>query len=122
MEVFILQLHELTIGENAFIEKLTSLDALRERMLALGLTKGTKVEAVRKGPAGDPTIYNIRGAMIALRKEEASLIHIVKSKEPISTKVFADTIAEGGELNQIAGNDNDMEEVLDGAYIPVDTE
>jgi len=43
-------------------------------MLALGLTKGAKIEVVQHGPSGDPTIYNIRGAMIALRKEEASLI------------------------------------------------
>lgn len=71
-------LHELSIGDNGFIEKITSQNALRERMLALGLTKGTKVSAIRKGPAGDPTIYYIRGAMIALRKEEASLIHILK--------------------------------------------
>ncbi len=83
MEVLYLQLHELTVGDKAYIEKLTSLNALRERMLALGLTKGTTVEAIRKGPAGDPTIYNIRGAMIALRKEEASLVHIVKSKEAL---------------------------------------
>lgn len=45
-------------------------------MLALGLTRGAKVEVIRKGPSGDPTVYNIRGAMIALRSEEASLIHV----------------------------------------------
>lgn len=45
-------------------------------MLALGLTKGAQIEVVRKGPSGDPTVYNIRGAMIALRKEEASLIFV----------------------------------------------
>ena len=45
-------------------------------MLALGLTKGARIEVVRRGPSGDPTVYNIRGAMIALRKEEASLISV----------------------------------------------
>lgn len=78
-----MKLHELAVGDKAYVEHLTSLNALRERMLALGLTKGTKIESIRKAPGGDPTIYNIRGAMIALRKEEASCIHIVKTKETL---------------------------------------
>ncbi|SKA74963.1 ferrous iron transport protein A [Clostridium sp. USBA 49] len=71
-----LSLNDAAVGSYVSIENLSSTGMLRERMLALGLTKGSKVEVVRRGPSGDPTIYNIRGAMIALRKEEASLIII----------------------------------------------
>lgn len=56
--------------------ELSASGMLRERMLALGLTRGAKIEVIRKGPSGDPTVYNIRGAMIALRNEEASLISV----------------------------------------------
>ena len=66
----------ISVGNIVTVHDLFSTDLLRERMLALGLTKGAKVEVVRKGPSGDPTVYNIRGAMIALRKEEASLISV----------------------------------------------
>lgn len=107
MEVLYLQLHELSVGDKAYLDKLTSLNALRERMLALGLTKGTTIEAIRKGPAGDPTIYNIRGAMIALRKEEASLIHIVKTKEVALIQ---------------KEKDHDVLEVLDGLNVSIDPE
>ncbi len=69
-----LKLNDAAVGSYVTIENLSSTDMLRERMLALGLTKGAKVEVIRKGPSGDPTVYNIRGAMIALRKEEASLV------------------------------------------------
>ncbi|BCN28804.1 FeoA family protein [Anaeromicropila herbilytica] len=71
-----LKLNDVSVGNYVTIHELLSTEMLRERMLALGLTKGAKVEVVRKGPSGDPTVYNIRGAMIALRKEEASLIFV----------------------------------------------
>lgn len=71
-----LKLHNASVGSVVKVEELTSTGYLRERMLALGLTKGARVEVIRRGPSGDPTVFNIRGAMIALRNEEASLITI----------------------------------------------
>jgi ferrous iron transport protein A len=74
-----LKLDTIPIGKHVSVEELSATELLRERMLALGLTKGVRVEVIRKGPSGDPTVYNIRGAMIALRKEEASLITVTDS-------------------------------------------
>ena len=71
-----IKLNDISVGNFAKVVDLSATGMLRERMLALGLTKGAKIEVVRKGPSGDPTVYNIRGAMIALRKEEASLITV----------------------------------------------
>ena len=71
-----LNLNNISVGDFVKVEDLSATGMLRERMLALGLTKGAKIEVVRKGPSGDPTVYNIRGAMIALRHEEASLISV----------------------------------------------
>ncbi len=72
-----LKLDDVSVGKNVTVNDLSSTELLRERMLALGLTKGARIEVIRKGPSGDPTVYNIRGAMIALRKEEASLVSVV---------------------------------------------
>ncbi|MDF2589921.1 MAG: Fe2+ transport system protein [Anaerocolumna sp.] len=74
-----INLDKAMVGSIIKVEDLFSTGMLRERMLALGLTKGAKIEVIRKGPKGDPTVYNIRGAMIALRKEEASLISIIEN-------------------------------------------
>lgn len=71
-----LRLHNATVGSVVQVENLVSTGILRERMLALGLTKGARVEVIRRGPSGDPTVFNIRGAMIALRNEESSLVTI----------------------------------------------
>ncbi|MCM0650997.1 ferrous iron transport protein A [Clostridium swellfunianum] len=71
-----LGLDAASVGSFVTVQDLSSTGMLRERMLALGLTKGARIEVVRKGPSGDPTVYNIRGAMIAFRREEAALIKI----------------------------------------------
>ncbi|MPN12716.1 hypothetical protein SDC9_160036 [bioreactor metagenome] len=61
-------------GTTVKVEELLSNGYIRERMLALGLTKGAKIDVIRRGPKDNLTIYNIRGAMIALRKEEGEKI------------------------------------------------
>lgn len=70
------KLCEVEIGAMAKIENILAKDILKERLLALGLTKGSFVEVLRKGPKDNLTVYKIRGAMIALRKEESSLINV----------------------------------------------
>jgi ferrous iron transport protein A len=42
----------------------------------LGLTLDTMVEAVQKSPFGDPTAYLVRGAVIALRAEDADGVYL----------------------------------------------
>lgn len=53
----------------------------RRRLMDLGIVPGTVIEAEMKSPSGDPTAYRIRGAIIALRKEQANQIHITKQME-----------------------------------------
>lgn len=67
-------LNNIKVGNSVKVENIFAEGLLRERMLALGFTKGAKIEVLGRGPSGDPTVYDIRGSMIALRKEEASLI------------------------------------------------
>ena len=74
MKEIIIALKNLPIGRTAKIKYLSSVGAIRRSMLDLGLISGTVVEAMHKSPSGDPTAYNIRGAVIALRSEEAGKI------------------------------------------------
>lgn len=68
------KLTDVDVCSTVRVEGLLSEGYLRERMLALGLTNGALVDVLRKGPKNNLTIYNIRGAMIALRKEESEKI------------------------------------------------
>ncbi|HHY06214.1 MAG TPA: ferrous iron transport protein A [Clostridia bacterium] len=67
-------LHRLPIGCTGRVRDLRAKDNMRRRMLDLGLISDTVVEALCQSPSGDPSAYQIRGAVIALRSEEASQI------------------------------------------------
>ncbi|MDF2987723.1 MAG: ferrous iron transport protein [Eubacterium sp.] len=69
-----IQLNYLPLGSKGKVKVLTSDGTIRRRMLDLGLITDTEVEALQKSPSGDPVAYHIRGAVIALRSEEASKI------------------------------------------------
>jgi len=69
-------LNFLPLGKKAKVKILTSDGTVRRRMLDLGLAFDTVVEALQKSPSGDPIAYNIRGAVIALRSEEASKVMV----------------------------------------------
>ena len=64
-------LAELPTGERCFVADLTSTGADRRRMLDLGIVPNTEIEAVLKSPSGGVTAYLIRGALIAIRREDA---------------------------------------------------
>lgn len=74
MESNVVPLYNLPMGSRGKVKKLTARDNIRRRMLDLGLISDTEVLALRKSPLGDPIAYQIRGAVIALRFEEASKI------------------------------------------------
>ncbi|NLG52559.1 MAG: ferrous iron transport protein A [Clostridiales bacterium] len=69
-------LKDLRQGQAARVKALLSKGSIRRRLLDMGLTEGTRVECLQKSPAGDPTAYLIRGAVIALRTEDSSKILI----------------------------------------------
>jgi len=48
----------------------------RRRLMDLGIIPGTVITAEFKSASANPTAYNIRGALIALRKDQANMVHI----------------------------------------------
>lgn len=47
----------------------------KDRMLSIGFTRGAIIEIIRVGPKKNLTVFDVRGAMIALRREEAKFIY-----------------------------------------------
>lgn len=75
------QLSELSPGDRARVVAIAPAchGLQRRRLLDLGLVPGTVVEAEFQSASGDPTAYRIRGAMIALRRNQADLIHVAEA-------------------------------------------
>ena len=72
------RLSALELGARARVVALSPVlrGAERRRMLDLGLIPGTEVQAEIRSPGGDPTGYRIRGAVIALRREQADQVRV----------------------------------------------
>lgn len=74
MNNHIIPLNSLPLGKKCKVKTLTSDGSIRRRLLDLGLICDTEIESLQQSPSGDPVAYLIRGAVIALRSEEASKI------------------------------------------------
>lgn len=66
-------LHEGQLGRVTYI---ASTGAIRRRLQDLGIIEGTPITCLQKSPAGDPIAYFIRGAAIALRREDSSGVKV----------------------------------------------
>lgn len=65
----LLSLDELPVGGSGEVVGLKATGLTRQRLLDLGLVPGTRVRVVRESPNGDPVAFQVRGALIALRRE-----------------------------------------------------
>ncbi len=63
-------------GYAATVLELTAKGPMRRRLLDIGLVGGTRVICLGISPLGDPRAYAIRGAVIALRKEDCQTVLI----------------------------------------------
>lgn len=69
-------LADLHPGERARVVAISSAcqGTQRRRLLDLGVVRGTEIAAEMRSAGGDPVAYRIRGALIALRREQASWV------------------------------------------------
>ena len=75
-------LDQLPIGDTAAITFVGGEGALRRRLLDIGLIPGTRVTCQGHSPAGDPAAYLIRGAVIALREQDARCVALERENVP----------------------------------------
>jgi DtxR family Mn-dependent transcriptional regulator len=78
-----LPLSELRPGEQGRVIALSTAvrGPERRRLLDLGLLPGTEIRPELVSPGGDPTAYRIRGAVVALRQEQADWIRVEREGE-----------------------------------------
>jgi ferrous iron transport protein A len=68
---------ELKPGERAEIVGYESSNpGYLNRILAMGLTKGTEITLTKVAPLGDPVEIMVRGYNLSLRKAEADVLHV----------------------------------------------
>jgi ferrous iron transport protein A len=69
-------LASLPVGGRGVILAVRAGDAVGQRLLDLGLVPGTPVEVLRRAPLGDPSVYELRGTQLCLRRSEAERVRV----------------------------------------------
>jgi Fe2+ transport system protein FeoA len=69
-------LSELKVGERGILVALELPESVQNHLMHMGFVPDACVHALRRAPAGDPTVYCIDGMEIALRHETAAAIRV----------------------------------------------
>jgi ferrous iron transport protein A len=69
-------LSQLNVGETGVVIALDLPDSVQNHLMHMGFVPDALVTALRRAPAGDPTIYSVDGMQIALRHETAAAIRV----------------------------------------------
>jgi ferrous iron transport protein A len=70
-------LASLSPGQSAVISAVDVPGEPGERLLEMGMTRGTFITLVRRGLWGDPLQIRVRGYMLTLRRAQAQLVHVI---------------------------------------------
>jgi ferrous iron transport protein A len=92
-------LSELNVGESGLVVALDLPDSVQNHLMHMGFVPDALVTALRRAPAGDPTVYSIDGMEIALRHETAAAIRVCA---PRATAPPATGAADSPELLEVA--------------------
>jgi Fe2+ transport system protein FeoA len=69
-------LSELKVGERGILMALDLPESVQNHLMHMGFVPGSCIHALRRAPAGDPTVYCVDGMEIALRHETAEAIRV----------------------------------------------
>lgn len=70
------RLSQLSVDETGVVKALGLKGSMRRRMQDMGVVEGTPVKCVFRAPFGDPSAYEVRGTVIALRSEDTEKVLI----------------------------------------------
>lgn len=68
---------QLHFGEKVKIDSVDSSHPSCRRILEIGFTPGQQIELINRAAFDDPLAFSVRGALIAIRKQEAESIKVL---------------------------------------------
>ncbi len=69
-------LEDLPFGSDAVLDELALPPDDAARLMEMGFFPGVRVVAVRAAPGGDPRVFRVDGAEVALRRETARCLRL----------------------------------------------
>ena len=74
-------LDRISRGERVRVAAVRGDDAIARRLDDLGLREGVEVEVLRRAPLGDPTVFELHGYQLCLRKSESERVEVKAEAE-----------------------------------------
>ena len=71
-----MNLSDIQPGQKVRVIGLSAEHAICRRLLDIGMTENTEIECIGQCPFGDPKAFLIRGAVIAIREEDAQKVSV----------------------------------------------
>ena len=72
----LINLDKLDLNKKGYVKSIYCNSSITRRLYDLGLLEGTSITPIFSSPFGDPTAYEFRGNIIAIRSEDAHKIHV----------------------------------------------
>ena len=72
-----ISLNNVDLNKTVIVKDILCDKHSKRRFLDLGIIKGTLITPLFRSPFSDPTAYEINNTVIAIRKEDASLIKVL---------------------------------------------
>lgn len=67
-------LKEIKCGQTVTVSKINGTGAIKQRIMDMGITKGTEIFVRKVAPLGDPVEITVRGYELSLRKADAEMV------------------------------------------------
>jgi ferrous iron transport protein A len=71
-------LADLCEGETGIVVRLQGDSTIRQRLMDMGVVRGTEVRVERYAPLYDPIAIKIKGNLLAIRVAEGKMIEVVR--------------------------------------------
>jgi len=72
-----MKLSDLKLGQTAIISKIIGIKSpYKARLLAMGLTPGSKIKIIKIAPLGDPIVITVRNFNLIIRQQEAEILEV----------------------------------------------
>jgi len=69
-------LDQIPRGEIVRVQSVSGDDATAHRLGELGVRKGVEIEVIQRAPLGDPTLFELCGYQLCLRRSESARVRV----------------------------------------------
>lgn len=78
-------LDQISQGQLVRVVSVGGPEAIARRLDDLGVRKGVEIEVLRRAPLGDPTVFELHGYQLCLRRAESVRIEVTEAAKAEAT-------------------------------------